>query len=252
MYCVTEEEQQKNNITKSESVLTQPASKRAKSISELQERLQAIRSKKKLTYKEKLVKKGLKNRMKKKSKQDERNAKQKVIRAIKITNNEVKNELPQNVEEKKPVFNNEDKMVFSKFDFPEIGNKKKKKKQPTDPKKILDILEKQKEKITDLMESGETKKAVEIKEKSAWKNALAKAEGCKIKDDPDLLKKSIRKQNQKRNVSKKKWEARKETVKKSQEDRQKKRTENIEKRKKKNKLHKLKNAAKRGKIVPGL
>lgn len=236
--------------------MTQPASKRAKSISELQERLQAIRSKKKLTYKEKLVKKGLKNRMKKKSKQDERNAKQKLIRANKLATNEVKNENVENTEkhiqEKKPVFNNENKMVFSKFDFTELGNKQKKKKQPKDPKKILEIIEKQKEKVNNLLESGETKKAIEIKEKSVWKNALAKATGEKVKDDPDLLKKSIRKQSQKKNVSKKKWEARIESVKNAQEERQKKRSENIAKRKKDKKLNKLKKAAKKGKIVPGL
>lgn len=248
IHYLTEEESQESS-TKPDVVKFE--SKRAQSISELQERLRAIQSKKKLTYKEKLIKKGLKNRVKKKSKQDERNAKQKLIRATKLSVNEVKSESPEKTEDKKPVFNSEDKMVFSKFDFPEVKNKNKKKKQPKDPKKILNILEKQKELITDLVESGETKKAKEIEEKTAWKNALAKVQGCKVKDDVGLLKKSIRKQNQKKKSSKQKWEVRQEAVKKAQENKQKKRTENIEKRKKDKKLHKLKKAAKKGKIIPG-
>lgn len=227
---------------------------RAKSITELQERLQAIQSKKKLTYKEKLVKKGLKNRMKKKSKQDERNAKQKLLRAEKQSKIEqkpaVEKPAEEKVHQKKVVFNSEDKMVFSKFDFSDIG-KKVKKKEETDPKKLLARLKEEKEKILQLEQSGETEKAVEIKEKIHWKNALAKAEGKKVKDDPLLLKKTIQKEKYKVNKSKKQWAARKEGVEKAKEERQMKRTENIEKRKKDKKLKKLKNAAKKGKIIPG-
>lgn len=36
-----------------------------------------------------------------------------------------------------------------------------------------------------------------MKEKLAWKNVLNKAEGQKVKDDPILLKKSIKKMVQK-------------------------------------------------------
>lgn len=57
---------------------------RAKSLEELQQRLQAITSKKKLTYKEKLTKKSLKNRMKKKNSQDEMKCKQKVTKSFKV------------------------------------------------------------------------------------------------------------------------------------------------------------------------
>lgn len=232
------------------------ATTRAKSITELQERLQAIQSKKKLTYKEKLVKKGLKNRMKKKSKQDERNAKQKLVRAEKQFKKEQKQkeELPdddgKNQQPTKPVFNKDSKMVFSKFDFSNIG-KKTNKKEEKDPKKLLTKLKEQKEKLAELEKSGEKEKAVEIKEKIHWKNALAKAEGKKVKDDPNLLKKTIRKQKERVNASKKIWEARHEGVKKAQEERQKKRTENIEKRKKDKKMKKLKSAAKKGRIIPG-
>lgn len=61
-----------------------------------------------------------------------------------------------------------------------------------DPKKILVNLKEQEQKIRSLEESGDSK-AKELKEKIAWKNVLQKAEGQKVKDDPNLLKKSIKK-----------------------------------------------------------
>lgn len=251
-FCFFTDEDKDEETIRTEPLLKPQATSRAKSITELQERLQAIQSKKKLTYKEKLIKKGLKNRMKKKSKQDERNAKQKLLRAAKEMNKQEVQAEEKTVNETQPkvVFNSDDKMVFSKFDFSDIG-KKVKKKEENDPKKLLAKLKEQKEKLIQMEQSGEKDKAIEIKEKIHWKNALAKAEGKKVKDDPTLLKKTIQKEKYKVNKSKKEWEARQEGVKKAKEERQKKRTENIEKRKKDKKLKKLKNAAKKGKIIPG-
>lgn len=231
---------------------------RAKSLEELQQRLQAITSKKKLTYKEKLTKKGLKNRMKKKNLQDERNAKKKLLRASKLmekneaNGQEVKTENEKDTSTQPPIFNKEDKMVFSKIDFANLGKPNKKVKKEKDPKKLLQQIENEKEKLEKLKESGEIEKAIEIKEKTAWKNALAKASGEKVKDDPILLKKSLKKQEQKQRSSKKKWEQRIQGVEKAKEEKQKKRQENIQKRKKEKKTKKLKTAAKRGKIIPGL
>ncbi|KAG5892310.1 hypothetical protein JTB14_023490 [Gonioctena quinquepunctata] len=235
----------------------QKKTSRAKSLIELQERLEAIRSKKKLTYKEKLTKKGLKNRMKKKSNQNERNAKEKLKRAAKLTASteiktgvgEVKEE-PTKSDGEKPVFNKEDKLVYSKFDFENLGQHKNTKREK-DPKKLLKKLKENDEKLQKLKESGEVEKAVEIKEKTSWMNALAKAEGQKVKDDPALLMKSVKKQEQKQRSSKKKWEQRISGVEKTKEERQKKRSENIQKRKKEKKTKQKKNASKRGKIIPG-
>ncbi|KAJ8983917.1 hypothetical protein NQ317_006721 [Molorchus minor] len=171
---------------------------RAKSLQELQQRLQAIRTKKKLTYKEKLAKKGLKNRMKKKNKQDERNAKQKIIRAAKLTS---KTEIK--------------------------SSKKKKKKGRKTQKKLLKQLEERKDRIQKLEESGELEKAIEIKEKAAWKRGIS--ESC----------------------GKRKWENRLQGVQKVKDEKQQKRKENIDKRKKDKKVKKLKKASKKGRIIPG-
>lgn len=48
-------------------------------------------------------------------------------------------------------------------------------------------------------------KAVEIHEKESWSKALKKAEGEKIKDDPKLLKKTIKKKIMKKKKSEKVW-----------------------------------------------
>nr|CAI5850482.1 unnamed protein product [Callosobruchus analis] len=225
---------------------------RAKSVQELQERLEKVKGKRKLNYREKLEKKKLKNQLKKKTKQSERHAQHKLVRAAKLSGATEKQSTTETDSTKsdKPIYNKDEKIVFSKFDFSEIG-KKKKLKIEKDPKKILKNLEKQKEKISRLKESGEIEKAIEIKEKAAWKNALAKAEGQKIKDDPLLLQKSVKKKEQKQRSSKKKWEQRIQGVEKAKQERQQKRKDNIQKRKKDKKTNKLKKAAKRGKIIPG-
>lgn len=222
---------------------------RAKSLQELEERLKTITSnKKRLSYKEKLAKKGLKNRLKKKTKQVERKAKLKLERAAKIA---IKEEIKEEVtEDNKPVFNSENKLVYSKIDFANLG-KKKHKKHKKDPKKLLEEINEEKQVLDKLEQEGNIHEVVQIKEKKAWKNALAKAEGQKVKDDPTLLKKSVKKKEQKVRSSKKKWEARIHGVEKSKEQRQKKRKENIDKKKKDKKVKKMKSASKRGKIIPG-
>lgn len=88
-------------------------------------------------------------------------------------------EVPK-VPKPKPVFNSEGKMVFSKFDFSEVGVKKKLPKGQNDPKTILEQLEKKKEKLKQLEDLGDKEKAEDIREKDAWKSALAKASGEKV------------------------------------------------------------------------
>jgi len=60
-----------------------------------------------------------------------------------------------------------------------------------------------------------------------WGNVMKKAEGTKIKDDPELLKRAIRREHTKKKKSAMEWAKRDEEVKTSKEQRQKKREENI-------------------------
>lgn len=227
---------------------------RAQTYEDLRERLEILRNVKKLDHKQKLLKKNLKNRIKKKEKKDDRLSRKLVKvekQAANLTTIKNENGDAPKVPKPKPVFNSEGKMVFSKFDFSEIGMKKKLVKTDREPKKILQQLQQKKQKLKEMEQSGEKEKAQEIKEKEAWKSVLAKVSGEKVKDDPDLLKKTIKKQEQKKKQSAKMWDTRMDKVKKSLQERQEKRHENIMKRKKEKKLNKLKKSAKKGRVIPG-
>lgn len=221
---------------------------RAKSLQELHEKLESLRGKK-LTYRDKLLKKGLKNRVLKKRKKDEKKVKKNVKTALGFG---VQSESKPKM---KPIYNNEGKMVFSKFDFSESGFKSevvgKKEKEEKSPHKILKKLEKQNEKLKTLETEGEIEKVTEIREKIAWKRALNRSEGVKVKDNPELLKKTIKREIKQKQKSKKKWDTRIEGMKNRQDEKQRKRTENIQARKKQVKINKMKKAAKKGRIIPG-
>ncbi|RLU21568.1 hypothetical protein DMN91_005941 [Ooceraea biroi] len=227
--------------------------KRAQTFEELHAKLEELKGVKKLDYKQKLLKKNLENRIKKKTKREERLLRKKRAKTEQNAagGNKIKieDEDTPKVPKPKPVFNSEGKMVFSKFDFSEIGVKKKLPK--SDPKKMLQQLQQKKEKLKQLEESGDKEKAEEMKEKDAWKSVLAKASGEKIKDDPELLKRTIKRKDQQKKHSAKKWNSRIENVQKSLQERQEKRQENIMKRKKEKKANKLKKAAKKGRVISG-
>ncbi|XP_078045191.1 surfeit locus protein 6 isoform X2 [Augochlora pura] len=229
--------------------------KRANTFEELHAKLEGLRNVKRLGYKDKQLKKNLKNKMKKMSKREERIMQRKMVKTEQNATGGPKLkkddcDVPK-IPRPKPVFNSEGKMVFSKFDFSEIGTKKKSPKNAKDPKKILLELKQKKEKLKEMEQLGETEKAQEMKEKQAWNSVLAKASGEKVKDDPGLLKRSISRKEQKKKHSAKKWESRLENVQKGIRERQEKRQENIMKRKKEKKVNKLKKNAKRGRATPG-
>lgn len=156
------------------------------------------------------------------------------------------------VSKAKPVFNAEGKVVYSKFD---LGTKPAQNgEQPTkkkDPKSMLQSIQKQKDTLKRLEDRGEKEIATNIKESSAWDKALDKTEGVKVKDDVGLLKKSIKKIEQKKKSSSKKWDERKGNEKQKMDAKQQKRTDNIKKRKTDVKSNKMKKLAKRGRAVPG-
>ena len=86
--------------------------------------------------------------------------------------------------QKSKVFNEDGKMVFSKFDFTASDGSNKEKKNPgLDAKSALARLEAQKETARSLAAVGKTERVKKLEEKTAWKSALEKAEGVKVKDD---------------------------------------------------------------------
>merc|ERR1712110_887803 len=123
-------------------------------------------------------------------------------------------------------------MVFSKFDFTNgecaIGGGDKK-KPVLDPKAAL----------------GKTERAKSLEEKATWNAVMERTEGVKVKDDEGLLKKTIKRIDQKKKSSKKKWESRVDAEDNRKKMKQEKRTENLKKRKQAKKQNKLKKASKK-------
>lgn len=147
---------------------------------------------------------------------------------------------------KKPILNAEGKIVYSKFDFAvphesriaAKGKRKKKDKKKLrnefkgkDYTRLLDKAEKRKERIESLEAKGEKEKAERMKKSIAWDSAMQRAEGVKVKDNPELLKKAAKRKEKIKERSKKKWAQRENTVIQQKEKKQKKRQDNIQKRK---------------------
>ncbi|KAH3800908.1 surfeit locus protein 6 homolog isoform X2 [Dreissena polymorpha] len=153
----------------------------------------------------------------------------------------------------KPIYNSEGQIVFSKFDFTASGKKEKKEKSDLtgkDYKRLLQKIEKRNEKINKVKSKDESA-AKSLQDKFKWESALHKAEGVKVKDNPELIKKALKRKEKIKQHRKKKWDARVETVKKQQNEKIKKRTENIQKRKQANKDKKMQKAKKKGRLLPG-
>lgn len=108
--------------------------KRARSIAELEEKLQKIKSQHNFNLKNKLVKKSLNSKLNKKIKKRERiNKKPKpsgdttplIEDNVKLEKVKQEKKPKLGGEASKPVFNTEGKLVFSKFDFANTGQKGK-------------------------------------------------------------------------------------------------------------------------------
>ncbi|XP_013419957.1 surfeit locus protein 6 homolog [Lingula anatina] len=159
----------------------------------------------------------------------------------------------KNTKAAKPVFNKEGKMVFSRFDFTEGTSKESKKSNKfagKDYKKLLQKVEKQKEHV-DRLKVSDKEKAKQVQEKITWTSALQRAEGIKVKDNPEMLKKAAKRKDKKKQIAKKHWTEREEKLKDKMEERQKKRQKNIKAKKQAKIDKKIKSAKKRGRIIPG-
>jgi hypothetical protein len=169
-------------------------------------------------------------------------------------------------ENRKPVYNKSGQVVYSKFDFESSRNKKPPKDtnnnnnpssqltvanaKPKDYKKLIKKLQSEKER-NELFKVAEPELASQLELKTKWKSAIDKASGLKLKDDVDLLKKSVKKMDKKREKSKKGWSERSKLVEQSKRSAQEKRQKNMDKRKDKNRENKMKKLKKKGRVLPG-
>lgn len=122
----------------------------------------------------------------------------------------------------------------------------------TNPKKQLQKLKSDKKKISELIEAGDKVKATEVKQKLLWKSAFEKTEGVKVKDNVEILQKTIKKRQKLKKKTKVDWKNRVKNVEDKQAARQKKREDNLKKRQDDKKKTKLKRAVKKGRIIPGV
>ncbi|XP_005092817.1 ribosomal RNA-processing protein 14-C [Aplysia californica] len=144
--------------------------------------------------------------------------------------------------------------VKSKFDFSVIsfGNDKSKSNdlQGRDYKRLLEKVERRKEKVEKLKEK-DLEAGKKLEEKIQWQTVMSKAQGEKVKDDPTLLKKAAKKKDKIKEKKKRKWGDRAKTVEEQQKKKQDRRQANLDKRKSDNKDKKRKKMIKKGRIIPG-
>lgn len=165
-----------------------------------------------------------------------------------------KEERKAELKARKAYYNIHGKLVYSKFDFSEhtpILQGVETKLRPEDLKVMLAKTLKEKEKRKDLEQKGAGDVAAKRMEEAAWSSAMQKAEGKKVRDDVDLLRKSIKLKEKRKKTSSKKWEHRKEMVQKRQEEKQARRKRNIKAQKERRLNKKMEKMKSKGHIVPG-
>jgi hypothetical protein len=148
-------------------------------------------------------------------------------------------------------------ITFGRFEFNtdetvEINSKKKKpKKLPNKQKQLINTLKKVESEQDELIRLQEENpnQGKEILRSKHWKTALAKAKGEKVRDNVQLLRKSIKKQTKIRERSAKKWQKNKSEIDKRMKERQEKRKTNLQKRKDDKKSKLKKKLIKKGRLI---
>lgn len=143
-------------------------------------------------------------------------------------------------------------LVFSKFDLTSHDDSLNSLPAKTEKKKNLKALFKMSVKNTNKLkklEKTDIEAADRMKKKEIWENALHKAEGNKVLNDPKLLEKKIKRKMKEKVKSAKTWKERKDKVEHRKNKRQDKRDFNINKRKEAKKEKKMKLLKKKGRIL---
>jgi len=103
---------------------------------------------------------------------------------------------------------------------------KHKKRGAPDAKTALEIAQRKQSRLSGLDEE----KRADIEEKEAWLNAKKKAHGERVRDDTNLLKKTLKRKDKQKFRSEREWTDRIRGVEKGKEMKQKRRDENLRKR----------------------
>lgn len=143
----------------------------------------------------------------------------------------INSDKPKNLaQSKKQVLNENGEVVFSKFDFTrDVEGTITFEGKAKNYKKLLASAEARKKKV-DGLKAVDANKAKEVQQEINWQNAIEKAEGIKQKNDPSLLKKTIKRKEKLKQKHRKEWKERTEMQKKQIEERQKMRKKHIRER----------------------
>ncbi len=139
------------------------------------------------------------------------------------------------------------KIVFSKFDFSVKSDKSQKTK---DYKRLLAKAEATEKKLEELKKNDQ-KRGQELQEKLQWRKALDLAKGEKVKDDPKLIKKTLKRLEKKKSKSRKQWTERAEQEQQQKDKKQELRKKHLQERIEQIKAKKSKKKFKKGKRTPG-
>lgn len=115
--------------------------------------------------------------------------------------------------------------MFSKFEF---GEPVIKKKNP-DLRSTLKKVDTKKENLECLKQSDQAR-AEHLIKKEGWKKAIQLAEGLKVKDDPKLIRKSLKREEKRKEKSAKQWKERLDLLDKDKQRRQKDRLKHLQER----------------------
>ncbi|CAF3555286.1 unnamed protein product [Rotaria sordida] len=147
-------------------------------------------------------------------------------------------------------------ITFGRFEFntedsiDTKSKKKKSKKFQSKQKQLINTLKQVESEQNELnrLQEENPEQGKELLRSKHWKTALAKAKGEKIRDNIQLLRKTIKKQNKRREQSAKKWQQNKSETEKRVKERQEKRKDNLQKRKDDKKAKLKKKLIKKGHI----
>ncbi|XP_071493708.1 uncharacterized protein [Diadema antillarum] len=146
---------------------------------------------------------------------------------------------------------------FSHFDFAENEREavpKKRRKKVTEPRsnkdygRLLKKAEYKEQKLKEMKEK-DPDQAHQMETESKWQTVIDRAQGIKVKDDVELLKKSLKRKGKRKQQSSKQWEARTARLEEKMKEREARKRRNVKAKTDARKSKKVKRLQRKGKLL---
>lgn len=153
---------------------------------------------------------------------------------------------------KRTIYNADGKLVFSKFDFAHEASAVTAERESSSREGLSARLARARrlQQKQDGADGGQGEDEQQ-QQRRKWSAALQKADGQKLRDDPQLLARTLRRKRQNRARSQREWQSRVERQSREQRDKQQKRAANIQQRKQAKQSRRVQSLKKKGRIIPG-